>query len=794
METCEYDKYVIDFFVKFNEYVKTINVKGEDSISKLINLTFTEIILNEMGVMNIGKKNIVVAINAINGYINHLLEFSAVLEILFDLHEIFKQRDFAMKIMKLLPICLSQNIKIHIYLVAYVIIYNYEVIENHIMTNGRIEYDCNTEKNNTGGIQYGYIIDIISHCALQDDIKNHKVSRPYLRISVKNTIEYCEKHSIIRNEYRSKINSVIKLVLSDDQIKKINEYFDDANVNSKTLYFVPDKSHLYNRIGYFAAMPSCAHSITILDHTSFTLLKGLPSADPSQGLPLADQMLHGKYLNPTLRNYEFHDIHGKDDFVIMYPYDRVAKNESQEYVDNHNDFVYNFIKYNDIVRNNLINVLEDKNIIITESMMIFITRYYDYESFILAIQYGGIITEKVLESACNINIGYASPIEKYRMISICCKHVKPTKTAFRNIVKSRDYYSFDFVDSWLKKGTTYSAVLEPYFPRIDDCFSAHGREILINDLFSDNNCNILDYISLQDDHMRQYGGLSFKYRKYESRGRDFRSKPYAYYYALNEAIKILIKNGFKIEYDDLLFAYKNDVILSSTFISGIIVNKCDFSKSITLKKGICINYYNDLINTGILKVSDNKSDGNIIDDNKDQDGNKDQDKNKDLDKDKNLSKNTESKISEEYYKGTNCGIIDDSKKFDDNIITFINDDIKKLLKIKDPYVTYIHFRQKMMKYISNNNFITDNEIKLPEPFTFNNKTSIKIVDINNWILSLLNTDKSNDIIPQNEENIINNMNYEEKHKIKTILDIDDIDDTDENGMRIKKRQRIPKRR
>lgn len=753
MEKGEYDKYLNDFYTKFNQHVKDLINTNYMGYFDMIDMIYNEIIANEKGDMNIGNHQINIIINAMNGYIHHLLQDLGI-HIVYLMHHKLKVHDNAVKIMNFMLKSLSQNTRIHIFLVAHMIIFNYDLINEYIMRNGRIVYDCNIGGDNTGGINFGYIIDVIAFCTLKFEIQNRVVFLNYF--TTDNKIIYCERHSKIRNDYRAKVNSGIKIVLSNNQIKEINEFFNDDNVNNNTFYFFPNKKELYNKRSQLY-QSYCGHYNTFMNHKLFDD-------------PIHRRGYHGQCMDGY---HDFHDIHDKDDFIIMYPYDPRGKIDNKNkfvsnfiiYSDNKSDFISSFMIHESKVQTTLINVLEDKNIIITESMMIFFARYCDYESFILAIKYGGIITEKVLESACNIDIGYASPIEKYQMINICCKHVKPTKTAFRNIIKSRDSYNFKFKHT---DNTEYTVYLESYFPTIDRCFTYDG--IITRPTQQKNIYSIMDHIIIQDEHTRQYSKLDAKYRKYHKVTRDRASRPYAYYYALNEAINILIKNGFKIEYDDLLFAYKNDVMISSTFIDGMVINKDDFSKNIYLRDGICTNYYKDLINANVLKVCDNKTDDNIINEKK------------------------ESKISEEYYKVTDCGIIDDNQKLDGNIITFINDDIKKLLKIKDTYVTYIQFRQMMMRYISLNNFITQNEIKLPDPFTFNNKTSINIVDINNWILSLLNPHNSHDTVKQNKEVTIHGTNSEETYKIRTILDIDDIDDVDEIGKTIKKRQRIVRKK
>lgn len=735
MDNEEYNNYIKNFYNIFNDHVNNILKTPRTRLPQIIDMIYKEIKENEKGKMNIGNVNIDKLVTALNGYVNHIFEFEDKLLITdmrdgrkidsLELHNVLKSPNYAKKITKILISKIISQ-RIHIFLVAYATIYNYELIEDCVIQNGRIEYNCDTRANNSGGIYYGYILDKIAHFAFEEGKMKYEHGSTYNRdVSLckrfktnEIKIDYCERHSMIRDNYRTKVNFVVKIVLTDNQIKEINNFFKD-NMDDRTIYFYP------KMVTYW---PRCIGTYdNTLDHHFFTnsriFLDSKKNNKDYENIPYQ----YKKICYDSRAADKYH----KDDYIPVYPYDYdFDYNYVNFYVKNRNTrntktgsvFINMITRYHKNVQTTLIDVLEDTRIILTESMMVFIARYFDYYSFIRTIRYGGVITTKVLESACYISMGCASPNDKYKIIDLCSRQVKPTKTAFRNIIKSR--YNYKFTNS-SRKYLPCHADLSPVFPQLHECFT----EMPFISLFDSNDCRhsqlygILDY--LVHDNNYRYVKLSKKYRKYQRGSHDIAT--YSYYYALNEAIYILVKNGFKIEAEDLVFAYKNSVIISPTFIDGIYINKYYLEQIYEIKselydKNICVMYYDDLIKNGTIKINNNNNDT------------------------KKQTQINASDLSEKYYK-VNNPITDHNmneniiERLNGNIFDLIKDDIKVMLQIENNHITYIEFRKIMMEYLSKNKFITKDGIKLISPFKYNKKTTIMTADINNWVISLLNIHK-----------------------------------------------------
>lgn len=738
MNNDNYNTYVTEFYNKYNGHVKLLLNEKITRLPILIDMIYQEIISNENGDMNVGDNHINNIISYLNGYVNHIFKYEHALGNSLELHNILKTPDYAQKIMKMMTKkSVLPDIRIHIFLIAYVTLFNYDLIEEYILKNGRIVYNCDDDMNNTGGIYYSYIIDKIAYFTFEDYKLNNR-SIDYCKITGSTNkyinINYCERHTIIRNDYRSKLNSVIRILLSDEQIKEINEFFNDTNMNNNTLYFLP--KDIDEKTYYAVIDDSVLHSKYYIDHKIFT------SHD------------RDKYLASHPLLYNRYGIHDEDEYIIVYPYDHDYYYITPDNIKLRTDFINKITRYSREVQTTLIDILEDKRIIITESMMVFIARYFDYESFMAAIILGGAITEKVLESACNINIGYASPIEKYKIIDVCSKQVKPTQIAFRNIIKSRYNYAFGLPNCPL-----YTIKLYSIFPSIRECFPqnisffSRGKYKYQCSIYS-----ILDY--LVHDNNIPYNKLSKKYMIHKRW--DMRNE-YCYYYALNEAIFMLVKNGYKIKNDDLSFAYNMGFLLSSTFLNRLDMKKYDLSQQLCFRKDITKIYYNDISK---IKSIYNGEDIN------------------------NNSTNSLEKYDKDIIHDDNK-IMDTEiiEKLDGNIIEYIKDDIKDILQIKDKYITYTNFREKMIEYLSKNGYITNDKINLVKPFEFNGKSYIKIIEINNWIISLLNihnVHKTHD-----ETDTVITSDDKKKNKIKTIFDINGDDNTDIDDMN-KRRQRKPR--
>ena len=137
----------------------------------------------------------------------------------------------------------------------------------------------------------------------------------------------------------------------------------------------------------------------------------------------------------------------------------------------------------------------------------------------------------------------------------------------------------------------------------------------------------------------------------------------------------------------------------------------------------------------------------------------------------------------------------------DSVYLKIPQEIKKLLKItaSDKSINYIDYKNRLIKYLHNNDMIIDKKITLKTPLLYDGSDTVPFKELNEWAYSLLLSDnksdnesdtkskksKKNDTINDVEDDEDDEDNNDEdnndqenvKEKIASILEIDDISES-----------------
>jgi len=773
------------------------------------------------------------------------------------IHNRFRTKNYCEKIMTMI----KAGYKLHIILVGYVALYDYDNISDYIALNGRIEYEYydrneKEQKNNYvkfTGIDYnGIIIDTIARLALlydEDPLNRggkyneelHMITSH--RRDFDNFSENCyvsNYHTMytpaileLVRQLREKLYSLIKINIDDTFINMINAYFDDKYIDENSNYY----------------------------YTSGTTIMNILTSDEYDNIcktNINKVNVRGQHVNEKVKkrielmNTPFDEIVCSiDDYIRIDVYDF---GDSITYS---SIFIYNLLHYNDEKHHTILSLLEDKRIKITESMMIFIAKYFDIHALLWCISNGGVYTPKVLENVCKPYFGRLHPIEKLKLIEM----YTPSKNknsldflnkALRNIIKHQDgsYYISPYVTIFEGVGTTKKSRTSTN-RRFKECAKSNfmfwkdvsgsikelnreyiiekmiktivsfGHNISPNDIYFGLrfgymfDISLLKNISFGTGYYRALGFAKFTgvnlrgmnggknvdhYSKFihskvskKEKGIDIsileemcklsdyiNVKKYieggmkptqkclenACYCGNTVLIKYLISKGVNI---NVTCIENYTRLLSNKFVPDVLLS--NYKKTLTSPITDTNNPPITDTNNTIANTDTHTNTNNIDEITK---------KDTDIDED---SKREEMAKQIEYslVEMRNINIKNDID-LSINIIPYIRENIKKIMNINKKRMSFVDFRNYMLNYLYKNNLFTNNDVKLVEPFLFDGADSIRIIDINNWIYSLLQLD-TNNVLPQvkSHDKSLDKRNdkTDTKYRIKSIIDMDD-DNIDNN--------------
>lgn len=517
-------------FKEFNRIVrdKYYSHVAIEKFNFMFNLIYDELVDNRMEHIYVGDKIVADLIQGINMNITQLfcrdgygLNISDIKSLerlsIFQkicIHTELKKRDMG----KILSYILNQKLKgnpsLHLMFICYLILYHYDLIKEYISKNGCIVYNSNIVQE-CGATYNGVIIDMIAYFAVKSndfiDIINSNNNYP-------DQCLYGETHIKVRNYIRSKIYSVIKIVASESQIKEINDFFCDQNIAKIINYWFINDSIIGKRIH--------GEQNYILDYS----------------LPYAT------YNDKNKRREE----HMK----------KARSKRATDFDDNYFP-IYSFknaipvLHHWGVIHYSIIPYLENNGIIINENMMMIMAHFFDRDTLYWFLRYGGNLTNKILESACYLNIGYVPVSKKYEILELYNKcGILPSKTAFRNIIKSVFNYGAYILDSY-------------------------ANIIKYDNYTTTTAATYTDHNDLNDNTIKIPHGIN---------------KIRFYYNLINDAIDILVQAGYKITNDDFIFAVKYTVLLRKKYIEHITIS--EGYKKMKNYVGYCANiaiiYYDQL--------------------------------------------------------------------------------------------------------------------------------------------------------------------------------------------------------